>query len=102
MPTPTERLDAQVHAALARSSGSLSLASGLLAAIDWAAHLAVSPGKRLELMCLALQQANRLLHYMGSAPAQAADLPVADPGVCPPGGARGARPQGGAGGRGGG
>ncbi len=80
MPTPTERLDMQVHAALARSSGSLSLASGLLAAIDWAAHLAVSPGKRLELLCLALQQGNRLLHYMGSAHsnAQAADLPVAD------------------------
>jgi len=68
----------QVHAALARSSGSLSLASGLLAAIDWAAHLAVSPGKRLELLCLALQQGNRLLHYMGSANPQASDLPVVD------------------------
>lgn len=77
-PSPTARLDMQVHAALARSSGSLSLASGLLAAIDWAAHLAVSPGKRLELLCLALQQGNRLLHYMGSANPQASDLPVVD------------------------
>ncbi len=77
-PSPTARLDMQVHAALARSSGSLSLASGLLAAIDWDAHLAVSPGKRLELLCLALQQGNRLLHYMGSANPQASDLPVVD------------------------
>jgi polyhydroxyalkanoate synthase len=40
---PDRPPDMQVHAALARSSGSLSLASGLLAAIDWAAHLAVPP-----------------------------------------------------------
>lgn len=80
--SPTVRLDRQIHAALARSSGSLSLVSGLLAAADWSAHLAVSPGKRLELLCLALQQANRLLHYVSRSSFADQDnasmLPVAD------------------------
>lgn len=79
---PTVRLDRQIHAALARASGSLSLVSGLLAATDWAAHLAVSPGKRLELLCLALQQANHLLHYISrsssSDEGSSSMLPVAD------------------------
>ncbi|EEF27538.1 conserved hypothetical protein [Ricinus communis] len=79
---PTVRLDRQIHAALARASGSLSLVSGLLAVTDWAAHLAVSPGKRLELLCLALQQANHLLHYISrsssSDPDSPSMLPVAD------------------------
>ena len=51
MPTPAnaalsmaERLDPTVHAALARSVASLSHASALMAASDWALHLAASPG----------------------------------------------------------
>ena len=63
MPTPAnaplsmaERLDPTVHAALARSLGSLSHASALMAASDWALHLAASPGQRMDLAHLALRQ----------------------------------------------
>ena len=63
MPTPAnaplsmaERLDPTVHAALARSLGSLSHASALMATLDWALHLAASPGQRMDLAHLALRQ----------------------------------------------
>ncbi len=46
LPSLAERIDPAVHAALARASSSLSLASPLLAWLDWSLHLAVSPGKR--------------------------------------------------------
>jgi polyhydroxyalkanoate synthase len=42
-------IDRRVRAALARMTGSLSVASALLAAGDWAMNLAVSPGKQMEL-----------------------------------------------------
>jgi len=56
-PSQFAQLDQQVHATLARLSSSLSIASGLLAGSDWAMHLAVSPGKQLELLQLAWMQA---------------------------------------------
>lgn len=64
--TATENLDQQIHAGLARMTSSLSIASGLLAATDWATHLAVSPGKRLELLGLAIKQAQQLSLYMAA------------------------------------
>lgn len=42
---------------------SLSHVSMLLAWLDWALHLAISPGKRLELLRLAVGQAEALFHY---------------------------------------
>ncbi len=48
---------------MARASASLSPASGLLAWLDWLAHLAVSPGKQMELGRLALRQAEQLSNY---------------------------------------
>lgn len=70
MPTPAnaplsmaERLDPTVHAALARSLGSLSHASALMAASDWALHLAASPGKCMDLTRLAMRQGEELAAY---------------------------------------
>lgn len=61
-----ESLDPHVHAALARVSGSLSPLSSLLAWIDWASHLAASPGKQLDLWQLALTQRHE--HLVNLAP----------------------------------
>ncbi len=57
-------LDIKVHAALARATSSVSPMSLLLASIDWAGHLAGSPGKRLALVNLALEQNRRLVRYL--------------------------------------
>lgn len=66
-PNATEQaataLDAAFHAALARHSGSMSLASPWLAGMDWAMHLALSPGKRLALAQLAWQQGEQFARY---------------------------------------
>lgn len=62
---PPERnpLDRRVHAAIARATASVSPIALLLATVDWAGHLAISPGKRMELADLGLDQARRLLRY---------------------------------------
>ena len=62
-PTAAARTDRQVRAALARWTASISPASLELAFSDWAAHLAASPGKRLELMHLGLRQWQALADY---------------------------------------
>ncbi len=67
LPSISGRLDQQVHATVANGTSSLSLLSGWLAFIDWAAHLAVSPGKRLELMQLAGDQIRSLMEYISRA-----------------------------------
>ena len=54
---PSEQLDAHFHAALARWTRSLSLVSPALALADWAMHLSLSPGRRMELASLAHEQA---------------------------------------------
>lgn len=61
----TAPYDVEVRAALARATGALSPAAALLAAIDWAVHLAVSPGKRLQLLQLALRLQRQLVHDAG-------------------------------------
>ncbi|MDF1486125.1 alpha/beta fold hydrolase [Ramlibacter sp. H39-3-26] len=58
-----DQIDQPVHATIARWSASLSQSSALLAAADWGMHLALSPGKRLELASLALGYAEQLVHY---------------------------------------
>lgn len=57
-------IDTRVHAALARACSSLSPHSSMLAWLDWASHLAASPGKRAELARLAQEQAGQLAEYL--------------------------------------
>ncbi len=51
--SPAQQIDQHVHAALAQITNSLSPLTLALALIDWVGHLAVSPGKQLELAKLA-------------------------------------------------
>ncbi|HNO63417.1 MAG TPA: poly-beta-hydroxybutyrate polymerase N-terminal domain-containing protein, partial [Thauera aminoaromatica] len=62
-PPPRNPLDRRVHAAIARATASVSPIALLLATVDWAGHLAVSPGKRMELADLGIAQMRRLLRY---------------------------------------
>ncbi len=59
-----EQIDVPLHAAIARTTFSLSRVSLLLALLDWAWHLALSPGKRLQLVQLALDQAAQFTRYL--------------------------------------
>jgi polyhydroxyalkanoate synthase len=54
--TLAEQLDPLFHAALGRHLASISHAGLLQAGSDWALHLAMSPGKCLDLVRLALHQ----------------------------------------------
>ena len=62
-PPPRNPLDRRVHAAIARATASVSPIALLLATLDWAGHLALSPGKRMELADLGIEQVRRLLRY---------------------------------------
>jgi polyhydroxyalkanoate synthase len=55
--TPTERFDRLLHAAAAPLTRGLSPVSLALAWADWAWHLAVSPGRQMELAALAAELA---------------------------------------------
>ena len=57
-------LDPPVHALQARWSASLSVESLYLAFADWLLHLLRSPGKRFDLLQLALSQAQQLQAYL--------------------------------------
>ena len=70
--TPTERLDRELHVAASPLTGGLSPVSLSLAWADWALHLAVSPGRQMELAALASQLALATLQGNG-APSGAAD-----------------------------
>jgi hypothetical protein len=52
-PSIESSLDAMAHAAMANATVVLSPVSAGLAALDWAAHLALSPGRQAELARLA-------------------------------------------------
>ncbi|GAA0744449.1 alpha/beta fold hydrolase [Ideonella azotifigens] len=84
LPSLAERIDPLVHAALARGSASLSLASPLLAWLDWSLHLAASPGKRADLGSLAWQQAQQWTHYALACGAAAGRAPAEGCCVAPP------------------
>jgi polyhydroxyalkanoate synthase len=60
---PHAELDAQAQALLARMSGSISPQSVALAWLDWASHLATSPGKLAALSHLAVEQSAALGRY---------------------------------------
>ncbi len=70
--TPTERLDRLLHVAAAPLTGGLSPVSLSLAWADWAWHLAVSPGRQMELAALAARLAADTVQGNGQ-PAGAAD-----------------------------
>lgn len=59
-PSLLSALDAAVHARQAQRFSSLSYPSCVLAGLDWAMHLAMSPGKCIE---LAQQAANEVLQF---------------------------------------
>ena len=59
--------DRALHAAVARFTGGLSPAAVGNAYLDWAVHLAVAPGKRLQLMDKAIRKAVRFATYARSA-----------------------------------
>jgi len=61
--TPAEIIDRSLHAAAARFTFGLSPAALAKAYADWASHLALSPGKRLELVDKAMQQSARFANY---------------------------------------
>lgn len=60
---PHAELDAQAQALLARASGSISPQSVMLAWLDWASHLATSPGKMAALSHLAVEQSAAFARY---------------------------------------
>ncbi len=71
-------LDTAARAAMARWTGGLSPAAGLLAWTDWASHLACAPGKQAELASLAFRQAAQLgRHLLPVTAAPAPDAPAA-------------------------
>lgn len=49
VPAQGNGIDRKVRAALARATGTLSIASARQTAADWSMNLLVPPGKRLEL-----------------------------------------------------
>ena len=53
--TPFDALDRAAHALIARMTSGLSPASAVLAWLDWAVHLAVSPGKNVALASQAMR-----------------------------------------------
>src|SRR6516225_8530596 len=55
--------DRALHAAVARFSGGLSPAAVGNAYLDWAVHLAMAPGKRLQLVDKAIRKAIRFATY---------------------------------------
>ncbi|WP_243049456.1 alpha/beta fold hydrolase [Dyella sp. RRB7] len=77
LPSPTlgARLDQRVHAALARTTLSISPTAVALAWLDWAMHLAASPGKRLALTRQALEEMAELGRYVAQS-CQSSELPV--------------------------
>jgi polyhydroxyalkanoate synthase len=75
--TPTQRLDRLVHASTAPLTGGLSPISLALAWADWAWHLAVSPGRQMELAALGAQTcADALRDALPGDGPQAAAAPV--------------------------
>ncbi len=69
-------LDLRFQAAVARATLSVSPVSLLLAWTDWAGRLAGSPGKRLELLNLAQEQARRFTEYAAALAMSRADCPA--------------------------
>lgn len=63
-------VDRLFHAWLAKLTLGLSAAALMLAYADWAAHLAISPGKQLELLDKAVRKWSRFAVYAARAAAR--------------------------------
>lgn len=61
--TAMDQLDQRFQASIARGTLSMSPLQGFLSYIDWSRHLAISPGKQLELLNLAIGQGLALAQY---------------------------------------
>mgnify|MGYP000867904510 FL=1 len=61
--TAMDQLDQRFQASIARGTLSMSPVQGFLSYIDWSRHLAISPGKQLELLNLAIAQGLALGQY---------------------------------------
>jgi polyhydroxyalkanoate synthase len=68
-------IDRMCEALSAKATGGLSPAALALAFFDWSMHLALAPGKRLELADKATRKAIRLMTYMAAASARS-DTPA--------------------------
>jgi polyhydroxyalkanoate synthase subunit PhaC len=73
--SPTQRLDRLLHTSASPLTGSLSPVSLSLAWADWAWHLAVSPGRQMELAALGAQLAGDTLRRSAG---DGVDAPVGD------------------------
>ncbi|CDN94549.1 polyhydroxyalkanoate synthase [Rhizobium subbaraonis] len=73
----SREVDEEAHAAWSRAWSSISPESPLLAWMDWASHLATSPGKRAELSRLALDQLERIQTIITAGLSQGNDGPSA-------------------------
>lgn len=71
----TQAVDRKFHALWAKTFTSLSPESMWLAYFDWAAHLGSSPGKRVELAQLALEQFAQLTGYLRECATSGPGLP---------------------------
>ena len=58
-------VDRSLHAALARFTAGLSPAALAAAYLDWATHLAGSPGKQMQLIEKSMRKSTRLAHHVG-------------------------------------
>lgn len=72
-------IDRLVHAALGRATLYISPASLALAYVDWALHLAISPGKQQALVEKALRKATRFVVHAARALAEPATAPCIEP-----------------------
>nr|WP_281249201.1 alpha/beta fold hydrolase [Acuticoccus yangtzensis] len=72
-----ELIDRSVHASAAKLTMGLSPAALAGAYLDWASHLAFSPGKQMELAASAFSKFTRLTDYAGRAAFGEANTPVA-------------------------
>ncbi len=68
-------MDRSLHATIARFTFGLSPAALTKAYFDWAIHLAVSPGKRLQLVDKATRKAVRFANYAFRAAAEGGKTP---------------------------
>src|SRR5690554_3337272 len=80
---PRQALDMQAQAMLAQASGSLSPQSVAVAWLDWASHLATSPGKLAELTQLPIEHAVALSRYAQESLAAAGQQLVNAPSIPP-------------------
>ncbi|MBI2312388.1 MAG: polyhydroxyalkanoic acid synthase [Betaproteobacteria bacterium] len=62
-PINSQNLDRMVHAWMGRLTQGLSPAALAVAYFDWAIHLAIYPGKRVELAEKGLRKLHRFIHY---------------------------------------